>query len=335
MKEKAKKESIAVIGDGSWATALIKLLTENHQRIRWWVRKKERITHIKKYGHNPDYLPHVQIIRSRTKPFYDIHKVIQKSSIVILAVPAAYIKNALDQLSPEDMEGKVFITAIKGMIPEDNCLVTEYLEHKFNVLPENISIVAGPCHAEEIAMERQSYLTIGSVNRSLAEEVASLFRCRYVNVNCLNDLSGIEYAAVMKNIVALVCGITHSLSFGDNFQAVLVSNAMQEIKYFLDKHYPAERDLNASAYLGDLLVTAYSQFSRNRTFGSQIGRGYSVKTTMLEMKMVAEGYYAVKSIYERFAKEDEGMPITTALYHILYERISPAIEIQLLKEKLK
>ncbi len=329
------KSIVSVIGDGSWPTALIKVLLENQVKIRWWVRLRDNVKYIRNFGYNPDYLTSVSIPRRKVRTSWRISKMVDGSEYVILAVPAAYIKEVLDQLDEDAFQGKKVITAIKGMIPGDNILVTDYVQQKFNVPDDKLAIISGPCHAEEVAMGRQSYLTIGSENEDLAADVAKLFDCRYVNVSCLRDLRGIEFAAVMKNIVALACGITHGLNYGDNFQAVLVSNAMQEIKRFLDGTCPADRDLNQSAYLGDLLVTSYSQFSRNRTFGNMIGRGYTVKSTMMEMKMVAEGYYAVESIHKLLAENDVHMPICQAVYNILYEKIAPAVEIQLLRGKMK
>ena len=200
---------------------------------------------------------------------------------------------------------------------------------------KNISIISGPCHAEEIALERLSYLTIASSTKEKSDELASLFRCHYVKVNSSEDIYGTEYAAVLKNIFAIAAGICHGLGYGDNFQAVLVSNAMHEIKRFLAKTYKSKRKLLSSPYLGDVMVTAYSQFSRNRTFGMMIGKGYSVKTAQLEMNMIAEGYYAVACIREMNKNHGVTMPIIDAVYHILYDKISPALEIKLLTEKLK
>lgn len=327
---------ISVIGDGSWPTALIKILTEEPIRVKWWVRMRDDVRFVRKFGQNPNYLPSVQFKKRRVKPYNNLKRALKDSQYVILAVPATYFKGAVDHLTPEDFEGKKIITAIKGLIPEDNMLVTDYMQKKFGVQAKDICIVSGPCHAEEVAMGRQSYLTIAGEDSELISEVSELFKCRYVSVNQVNDLLGVEYAAIMKNIVALACGICHGLSMGDNFQAVLVSNAMQEIRKFLDVVDPnPDRDVNGSAYLGDLLVTAYSQFSRNRTFGSMIGRGYTVKSAMFEMRMVAEGYYAVQCINEINKKYNVDMPICKAVYNTLYERITPKVEMQLLINQLK
>lgn len=334
IEEKQKIQQVAVIGGGSWATAIVKILSEKNLKIRWWLRKKEDAEYISTYQHNPKYLSDVQINIRKVKPCYTLTKALNKASIIILAVPAAFIKEVLVAIPPELLENKLIVSAIKGMIPQDNLLVTDLLVQKFGISESNVCVIAGPCHAEEVAMEKQSYLTIAATEISTAERFAEVMTCRFVKTTISNDLYGVEYAAVMKNIFALACGIVHGLNYGDNFFAVLVSNALQEIKRFLDKVYPLERDLNASAYVGDLLVTSYSQFSRNRTFGSMIGRGYSVKSAQVEMNMVAEGYYAVKSIHEINKKYNVSMPICEAVYNILYEKIAPSLEVQILRDKI-
>ena len=334
MQENKNNTVVSVVGSGSWATAMVKLMQENKIKVKWWVKNKERQVFIKKHGFNPNYLSGVQINTRYVKPSINLKKDLSVSSIVVLATPAAFIGDVLKGLPKNIFEGKIVVTAIKGMMPEENLLVSDYLKKEFNVEDGQLTVVAGPCHAEEIAMSRQSYLTIGGSSHSNRESVALLYRGSYVRVAELDDLEGIEYAAVMKNIIALASGIAHGLNFGDNFQAVLVSNAMQEIRVFLDRFYPKERDLFHSAYMGDVLVTAYSQFSRNRTFGSMIGRGYTVKSALLESKMVSEGYYAVKCMFEKFDMNELDMPICKAVYQILYEKMSPAMEVQILKDNL-
>ncbi len=328
-------EKIAVIGGGSWASALVKILSENKSQVHWWMRNENDVQHLINYRHNPRYLSGVTYDLNYVKPSTDLRNVVAVADWVILAVPAAFVQEALDGLEQNALEGKVLISAIKGMIPKQNILITDYLEQHYGVPNSHQLVIAGPCHAEEVAMEKQSYLTIGSHDLSTAERFCELLRNRYVKANPLDDLDGIEYCAVIKNIIALACGIARGLNYGDNFQAVLVSNAMQEIERFLHAAMPIHRDLNGSAYLGDLLVTAYSQFSRNRTFGNMIGHGYTVKSAQIEMNMVAEGYYAVQSIYELNKKLNVDMPITTAVYLILYERIAPAVEFEILKDKLR
>ncbi|AEI50174.1 NAD(P)H-dependent glycerol-3-phosphate dehydrogenase [Runella slithyformis] len=327
--------SIAVIGGGSWATAIIKILSENNVSIRWWLRDRAAVDHIRKHHYNPDYLRDVRLSPRKVKTFTKIADAINGAEYIILAIPAAFVQEPLSGLTPQHFAGKRVVSAIKGMIPTSNCLVTDWVEDHFEVPISQISVIAGPCHAEEVALEKQSYLTIASTDAACAADFSQLMSCRFVTANPLTDLYGVEYAAVMKNIVALTCGISHGLGYGDNFQAVLVSNAMQEIRRFVDAVDPRERDLSASAYLGDLLVTAYSQFSRNRTFGNMIGRGYSVQSAQMEMKMIAEGYYAVNSIFDMNKKYGVEMPITEAAYKILYERQPPAAEIGALKRKLR
>jgi glycerol-3-phosphate dehydrogenase (NAD(P)+) len=324
-----------MLGGGSWATALVKILSENGARLDWWLRSKDDVQHLLRTRHNPRYLSAVQFDLTRVHPTTDLDDAIEEADWLVLAVPAAYVQPVLDKLDRGSLKHKRIVSAIKGMIPSKNQLVTDYVAERFRLPHTRLGVIAGPCHAEEVALEKQSYLTIGSPDAALAEEFSELLRNRYVRAHAAPDLDGIEYCAVMKNIVALTGGIAHGVGYGDNFLAVLVSNAVQEIRRFLQAINPQPRDLSASAYLGDLLVTAYSQFSRNRTFGSMVGRGYSVKSAQLEMNMVAEGYFAVKSIHELNKKLKVHMPITEAAYNILYERISPAVEMEILKEKLR
>ncbi len=337
--EELKKKiptQIAVIGGGSWATALVKILSENQVKIKWWIRRKADVDFIRKYNHNPSYLTDVAINPRKVKTYNKMSEALNGVEYIILAIPAAFIPATLKDLNKKHFEGKKVVSAIKGMIPEENLLVTDWLTKEFNLPIGQTCVIAGPCHAEEVALEKQSYLTIASPNIEVAKSFANLLNCRFLQANAIADLYGVEYCAVIKNIIAIACGITRGLGFGDNFQAVLVSNAMQEIKIFLDEIYPKEnRDLNNSGYLGDLLVTAYSQFSRNRTFGNMIGKGYSVKSAQIEMNMIAEGYYAVRSIYLISKQHHIKLPIIDAVYHIVYEKTNPLIEMNTLKGSLK
>ena len=334
--KKPNSTKIAVIGGGSWATALVKILSEQPgQQLRWWLRSQADIDHIRTYHHNPRYLSDVYHSPKKVKVFSKIKEAVKGADYVVLAVPAAFVREPLQPLRPADLKGKRVVSAIKGMIPDENALVTDWMEEKFNIPLDDICVIAGPCHAEEVALEKQSYLTIASTNPDCAEGFAKIITCRYVTAHPLADLYGVEYAAVMKNIVALACGITHGLGYGDNFQAVMVSNAMLEIRRFVTAVDPREREMSASAYLGDLLVTAYSQFSRNRLFGNMIGRGYSVKAAQLEMKMIAEGYYATKSIHAMNEKHGVAMPITDAVYRILYGGVAPGVVIKGLMDELR
>ncbi|MGR3810760.1 NAD(P)H-dependent glycerol-3-phosphate dehydrogenase [Jiulongibacter sp. NS-SX5] len=326
---------ITVIGGGSWATAIVKILSENSGiKIKWWMRNHEAVDHIRKHHHNPKYLSSVEFHPSKVKAYHQIKEAFKGTNMVVLAVPAAFLSEALEGLTPDHFEGKAVISAIKGMIPKKHLLITDFIKESFGVPLERQAAIAGPCHAEEVAAEKNSYLTIASPDLGLAEQFAALMDCRYVRASAITDLYGVEYAAVMKNIVALACGITHGLGAGDNFQAVMVSNAMLEIKRLLNAVSPAEREVSSSAYLGDLLVTAYSQFSRNRAFGNMIGRGYSVKSAQLEMNMVAEGYYAVKSIFELNKEWQIEMPITRFAHAVLYEKNSLKKEFNSLRKNL-
>ncbi len=324
-----------MVGGGSWATALIKILSENNVNIKWWLRKQADADHIKKFNHNPSYLSDVQINPRKVKVCTKIRDAFRDSDYIILAVPAAFVADALTGIRPEHFAGKHVVSAIKGMIPAANQLVTDWVTEQYGVPKERICCIAGPCHAEEVALEKQSYLTIASAGTTCSRDVSALLTCRFVQASPLDDLYGVEYSAVMKNIIALACGITRGLGYGDNFQAVLVSNAMQEIKRFVDAIHVKPRDLSASAYLGDLLVTAYSPFSRNRTFGTLIGRGYTIQSAQAEMNMIAEGYYAVKSIHEINQRYGVDMPIANAVYNILYERAAPTGAMNALKEQLR
>jgi glycerol-3-phosphate dehydrogenase (NAD(P)+) len=335
VQKESNQTKVAVIGGGSWATALVKILSENNVKVNWWLRNKEDVLYIKQYHINPNYLSDIQINLKKVKPNSDLLKTVEDSKVIILAIPSAFIKDVLMLLPPASLKDKIIVSAIKGMIPEENILVTEFIHNRFGVSNKDIGVIAGPCHSEEIAMEKRSYLTIAGNDIQSSEVVAKLLDCRFVKTSVITDLYGIEYCAIMKNIIAIACGIARGLNYGDNFQAVLVANSMQEIKRFLSRMYPmADRDLNASAYLGDLLVTCYSQFSRNRTLGNMVGRGYSVKSAQVEMKMIAEGYYAVKCIHEVNKEYQIEMPITKAVYNILYEKISPSVEMRILENSM-
>lgn len=325
---------IAVIGGGSWATAIVKMLCNNAAEIHWWIRNESVVEHIKKYKHNPNYLTSVEFDISKLVLSTNIEEVVAKADMIIMAVPSAFLKEALNGLTAESFKNKNVFSAIKGIVPEDLLIVGEFFNKKFSIPMENIGVITGPCHAEEVAMEKLSYLTVASQNTEIASFIASQLNCRYIKTTVSDDIYGTEYSAVLKNVFAIASGICHGLGYGDNFQAVLISNAIQEIKRFVDEVHPIDRDIKSSAYLGDLLVTAYSQYSRNRTFGAMIGKGYSVKHAQLEMNMIAEGYYGVKCVYEINKTYHVDMPITSAVYKILYEKASPAAEMLLLTEQL-
>ncbi len=331
------KKNIAIIGSGSWATAIVKILGEKDVHFHWFVRRQEVVAHINTFYRNPDYISSAELPVEKITFHSTPKSAIEKSDMVIVATPSAFLKNTLEGLSPADFNNKMVVSAIKGMIPDtdENLIIAEFFRKYFEVDFKNFVVISGPCHAEEVALEKLSYLTLSCPNTSKAAMVADLFACRFIKTNFTEDIYGTELAAVMKNIIAVASGICHGLGYGDNFQAVLISNAIQEIERFVAAVHPIERDIKGSAYLGDLLVTAYSQFSRNRAFGLMIGKGYSVKAAQLEMNMIAEGYYSVKCIHEANQKYNVELPITAAVYNIVYEKISPVMEIKLMSEKLK
>ena len=327
-------KKIGILGGGSWATALTKIFMQNVSEINWYMRSSQSIEYLRKFNRNKNYISSIHLDTQRIYLSDDINQVINKSDILVFAIPSAFLKAALEKVTVP-LSGKFVVSAIKGLVPEDNKIIGEYFSEEFQVPLEQFAVISGPCHAEEVALERLSYLTIASQQVKFAREIANLLQTHYIKTSISDDIYGTEYAAVIKNIVAIAAGICHGLGYGDNFLAVLISNAIQEIKRFVDVVHPISRDIKSSAYLGDLLVTAYSQFSRNRTFGNMIGKGYSVKSAQLEMNMIAEGYYAVRSIHTINEQYKANMPITDAVYNILYENISPAIEIKLLTENLR
>jgi glycerol-3-phosphate dehydrogenase (NAD(P)+) len=328
------KKTIGVIGSGSWATAITKILHENQDNVNWFIREENIIENLKLHKNNPNYLSSVYFNLEKLSISNDINEVVRNSDIIVFVVPSAFLKIWLEPLT-ESLKDKFIVTAIKGIIPTDNITVAEYFNQFHNIPFDNIGVVSGPCHAEEVALGRLSYLTLSCKKLSTAKIIASFFESYYIKTITGTDIYGTEYSAVLKNIFAIATGIAHGLGYGDNFLAVLVSNSQLEIKRFLDETYPSRRETNASAYLGDLLVTSYSQFSRNRLFGTMIGKGYSVKSAMLEMNMVAEGYYATQCIHEINQKFEVSMPITQAVYNILYESIAPSVEMKILTDKLQ
>ncbi len=327
-------KKIAVIGEGSWATAIIKILLDNTNEINWYIRHQKSIDFILKNNRNPNFLSSVKLDIKKLNFFTNVEDTIKDAEIVFLVVPSAFLKVTLDGVKKAAFKNKMILSAIKGIVPEDYLTVCDFMHKKYDVPLSKLGVVSGPSHAEEIALERLTYLTISTQNYNDAQYISKLFASRYIRTSLSDDIFGTEYATVMKNIMAVASGICHGLGYGDNFQAVLISNAIREIKRFVDVVHPITRDIKNSVYLGDLLVTAYSTFSRNRTFGNMIGKGYSVKAAQFEMNMVAEGYYAVKGIYEINKRFNIELAITNAVYNILYEKISPGMEIKILIDLL-
>lgn len=331
-----QKNKITVVGGGSWATANIKMLADNttEKEIFWWMRNAQTVEHLHKFGHNPNYLSSVEIKLPPQNISGNLKELIQLADIILLNVPAAFLKEALASITPADLAGKKVVSAIKGIVPDENLIIGEFLNQKMGVSFDDFMVISGPCHAEEVALEKLSYLTIASRDTALAAEFAGMINTRYIKTIVSDDIYGTEYGAVLKNVYAIASGICHGVGYGDNFQAVLISNAIRELERFVDVVHPINRDIKESAYLGDLLVTAYSQFSRNRTFGNMIGKGYTVTSAQLEMNMIAEGYYAVNCLHQVNKKYNVNMPICDAVYAILYQKSSPAFEMKNLAEKL-
>lgn len=312
---------IAVIGNGSWATALIKIMTDSHApiAIQWALRKEEDVNFINNYGHNPRYLADVRLNFDKLTISTNLKEIVAEAEMVLIAVPSAFVHSVLKELDKNAFDNKIVLSAVKGVVPETHQIISHYLHDTWGVRKENIAAVSGPCHAEEVAMEKLSFLTIASSDEHTGEKLAKILTCHYIHCKTTTDIDGIEYSSVLKNVYAIACGICHSLGYGDNFQAVLVSSASREIERFLDASHQTHRDVKENAYLGDLLVTAYSQFSRNRTFGSMLGKGYNVKSAQLEMNMIAEGYYATKTMHDINEEVKADMPILDAVFGIIYK----------------
>jgi glycerol-3-phosphate dehydrogenase (NAD(P)+) len=332
-----------IIGSGSWGTALAKILTDNEHAINWWIRSEAVITHFKKRHHNPQYLSSAYFDTGLLNLSTNAAEVIQNSDCIIIVVPSAYATAVLGELRRDIFKDKKIVSAIKGILPEHNLLLNEYLGAEFSISLQNYFTVLGPCHAEEVAAEKLSYLTFSGIDEEATHRIAACFKTSYLNTLQNTDIYGVQFAAVLKNIYALGAGIAHGLEYGDNFLSVLIANSADEMAGFLRKsviqnvevgiidHTPAHlhgvkntTNYAASVYLGDLLVTCYSLYSRNRTFGNMIGKGYSVQAAQLEMSMVAEGYNASRCINALNKDIGAEMPIAEAIYRILWEQLLPA-----------
>lgn len=314
---------ICILGGGTWATALSKMVLMNQQHINWFIRRDDQIESFYKLGRNPNYLTNVKFNLAQITFYSNIEKAIKDSDTIIIAIPSPYVKQSFRRIWNSTFRGKFVVSALKGIIPNDNMVMSEFLADSFKIPSENIGVLSGPCHAEEVALERLSFLTVASKDEGKAKLLAEAISSRILKTNTSTDVVGIELSAVLKNIYAIAAGICQGLMYGDNFQAVLMSNCAKEMARFLNKVAPMERQITEQQYLGDMLVTSYSQFSRNRTLGTMIGKGYSVKTAQLEMEMIAEGYYGAKCIYELNERYKVNIPIVQTVYEILYEKLQP------------
>jgi glycerol-3-phosphate dehydrogenase (NAD(P)+) len=320
-------KTFTILGNGSWSSALAKLLTENGHHIHWWMRSKAAIEKIKETKHNLHYLSAVRFKTEHITFHHHLANAIKVGEVILIGIPSAFIVDVLESLPVDVFDKKIILSAIKGILPEQAILLNEYLAKRFQVTADNYACISGPCHAEEVAAEKLSFLTFASANESLATLIAAHFESKILRTVVSNDIDGVQYAAVLKNIYALGAGIAHGLDYGDNFLSVYITNCFSELQQFMDviskqtlHHY------NTSAYLGDLLVTCYSLHSRNRTFGNFIGKGYSVHAAKLELNMVAEGYYASNGIEQICKKLAYHLPIAHAIFNILWNSKNPAIE---------
>jgi glycerol-3-phosphate dehydrogenase (NAD(P)+) len=325
---------IAIVGGGSWATAIAKIVVQHTHHIGWYMRRDDQIDEFRRLGHNPSYLTSVHFNTDEIAFSSDLNSIAQQYDTLVFVVPSPYLKNHLRKVKTRIKE-KFIVTAIKGIVPDENLVCSEYFHHVFDVPYANLACLGGPSHAEEVALERLSYLTVGCSDTEKAQAFADVLTSDVIKTKTSSDVIGIEYSSVLKNVYAIAAGICSGLKFGDNFQAVLMSNAVQEMNRFLTSVHPLERNIYDSVYMGDLLVTGYSNFSRNRTFGSMIGKGYSVKSAQIEMEMIAEGYFGTKCMKEINRHWHVNMPILDAVYNILYERISPQVEIKLLTDSFR
>ena len=324
---------IAVFGGGSWATAIVKMLTENIENVGWYMRNTNAINHIKKHGHNPNYLSSAELKTNKLDLSNDINNIVDNYDVLIFVIPSAFLKKELEKLTAS-LTDKIIFSAIKGIVPETGLIIGEHFHDIYNIPFENIGVITGPCHAEEVAMERLSYLTLACQDQEKAKMLSKFIAGDYIKTKISDDIIGTEYAAMLKNIYAIAAGIAHGLGYGDNFQSVLMSNAIREMKRFIKKVHKMKRNINNSAYLGDLLVTGYSTFSRNRMFGKMIGKGYTVKSAQMEMSMVAEGYYATKSAFEIKEKNGAKTPIIDAVFNVLYNKKEAKDQFEKLTHKL-
>lgn len=319
--DKQNNSGICIVGAGSWATALCKIFSDAGFDVVWWFHREEDVLQFRETGHNPRYLSDVDFSGKPVRAEVRLDAAIREAAMVLIAVPSAYVASVLEDLPADLFHEKKVITSVKGILPDELMLVTDYLISRFHLNKDQIAVIGGPCHAEEVALEKQSYLTVASSNAELAGFLKEKMKSRFISVKVSSDPEGVEWAAVLKNVYAIACGVCHGQGYGDNFQAVLVSNAMQEMQLFLDAYLPGKRNTLESAYLGDLLVTAYSTFSRNRTFGNMVGRGYTIRAAQVELGMVAEGFYAIRALHKMKEKLQLKLPIAEAMHSVMYENV--------------
>lgn len=327
------RKKYGVLGGGSWATALIKILSEKNKSINWYIRNEENISYLKNHNKNPNYLKSLVLDINKIILSSSIEETVKNSDVIILAIPSPFLDSELKKIK-SSLTGKTIFSALKGVVPESHLIVSEHLNQVYKVPFSKIGIITGPCHAEEVALEKLSYLTVACKNQDIGESMRESLDTKFIKAKLSKDSLGVEYAAMLKNIYAIVAGISHGLGYGDNFQSVLISNSLREMREFIKTIYKVKRDINDTEYLGDLLVTSYSTFSRNRTLGNMLGKGYSLKAAISEMSMISEGYYATKNAYEIGIENKINFSIINTAYDILYRNLSAKKSIKLLADKL-
>ena len=327
------EKRFGVLGGGSWGTALIKILLEKNSSLSWYIRNEENINYIKKNKRNPNYLTSLVLNVDKLKISSSVNEVVDNSDILILAIPSPFLDSELKKINSE-LNEKIIFSALKGVVPESNKIVSEHLNLDYNVSFSKIGIITGPCHAEEVALQKLSYLTVACKNLELGEYVRKSLESKFIKAKFTNDTMGVEYASMLKNIYAIIVGVSNGLGYGDNFQSVLISNCVREMKKFIKTIYNLKRDINDTEYLGDLLVTSYSSFSRNRTLGNMLGKGYSLKSAISEMSMISEGFYATKNAYKIGMDKQITFDIINASFDILYKNVSPEKTLKVLATKL-
>ena len=323
MSYKIKKDAVCgMIGYGSWATALVYTLHTNRQNVWWHIRNQEVLESIQTEGRNAKYLSDIDFDREYINATDDINEVVRNSDIIIIAAPSAYLKDFLKDLT-EPLDDKFILSATKGIIPDDYKTITEFFRDTYNLSYKHLGLISGPSHAEEVSRNKLSYLTVASTDEENGKIIGSRFATASLQIRYSDDIYGIEYAGILKNIYALAGGLAAGLGYGDNFRAVLTAAGAQEMTRFINESYPFERNTMQSAYLGDLLVTSYSTFSRNRRLGQLIGHGNTVKSALNEMTMIAEGYFAAECIKHINERHNIHMPIADMVYDVLYRRANP------------
>ena len=329
-----KASRCAVVGHGSWATAIVKVLTINDSEVYWYVRNPEVLESLRSEGHNCRYLSDVELDMNRIHLSDDLNEAVSNTDILFLVMPAAFLKCYLSDLRVS-LKDKMVVSAIKGIIPDENQFVTDYLKQQYGLSDSHLCFICGPTHAEEVGHGQLTYLTLACRNIVNARAVGEKLKTTSIKVSWQRDIDYLVRSSVFKNIYAVMVGIAVGMGYGDNFVSVLVANCIKEMYFLLDPQ--SVNDLtkfNPSNFFGDLLASCYSSHSRNRQFGMLIGRGNTVKTALNEMTMVAEGYYASKMISTLPEAQRQKMPIADMVSQILHQGVPARKAMKRLEELL-